>query len=306
MKYIVATTDNIYFRWQMLIQINNFKKYDLLDDLIYVVSVKNRRSKKLNLIEKETGVKIFTYKDERKNPKYTSSIRPHIMKKFLKEHPQYGKSIFYLDPDVTFTKKLEFKNPVITGSDVWFLSDTRSYIDSKYICSKGEDLLHMMCSVVDIDPYLVKSFDNYAGGAQYFMKNVDYDFWDKVENDCEQLYELMDSTENVFNPEHPIQKWTADMWAVLWNAWYFKHSTMIIDELNFCWATDNIKKWDNNNIYHNAGVFNENHLFNKIKFQNTSPFNENFSYVDENYCSFNYIKEIKDTKLNYPDLINKL
>lgn len=306
MKYIVATTDNTYFRWQILVQINNFKKLGLLDDLIYVVSINKRRSNKLNLIEKETGVKIFTYKDERKNPLYTSSIRPHIMKKFIKENPEYEKCIFYLDPDVIFTKKPEFKNRLIINSDVWFLSDTKSYIDSKYICSKSEELFHMMCSVVDIDPYLVRSFDNYAGGAQYLMKNVNYEFWDKVERDCEGLYETMASTEKIFSPEHPIQKWTADMWAVLWNAWYFKNSTMIIEELDFCWATDNIMKWNNKLIYHNAGVFKEKHLFNKIKYEHKLPFNDDLSFVDNNYCSIQYVKEIENTKLNYPDLIKKL
>ena len=73
MKYVVATSDTPYFRWQMLIQINNFKRLGILDDLTYVVSVKNRRSVKLNNIQKETGVNMFSYKDERVGSKYSSS-----------------------------------------------------------------------------------------------------------------------------------------------------------------------------------------------------------------------------------------
>ena len=277
----------------------------MLDDLIYVVSIKNKRSSKLNKIQKETGVKIFTYKDERINSTYSPSITGHIMKKFMKEYPDYSKIFFYLDPDVLFRKKPEYNNSIIK-SNVWFLSDTKSYIDKEYIESKGKELLILMCEIVGISPEIIKKHNKNAGGAQYIMKNATSEFWGKVEKDSENLYDLMYKTKDKFNPEHPIQAWTAEMWAVLWNAWYFNNKTIIIKELDFSWATDKINKYENSNIFHNAGVINEKHLFNKGLYSNKHPFNDDFSYVTNKHCSFKYVEEILETKKNYKELIKKL
>lgn len=304
-KYVVATTDNIYFRWQMLVQINNFARLGLLNDLIFVVSISKKRSAALNKIEKESGVKMFTYKDERNDKSYVSSVRYHILKKFISEHPEYGSCFFLLDPDVLLIEPINVDNKIISN-DVWYLSDTRSYISSEYIRSKGSGLLEEMCKIVGISVETVCRNDNNAGGAQYLMKNVDFSFFEKVELDSVKLYNHMVNTSANYNPSHPIQAWTADMWSVLWNAWKYGHSTQIMNELNFCWATDPISCWDDNKIFHNAGVFSQEYLFNKTKFQKKSPFNEDFSYVKEGFCSRKYVEEILSTKKNYPNLINKI
>jgi hypothetical protein len=129
MKYIVATSDSKYYRWQMLVQIHNFKEMGMLDDLIYVVAkTGKRKSKYLGYIEKETGVEMHVYKDDRKSKIYTPSVTAHVMKKFVKKHPEQGEIFFYLDPDVLFTEKPEFTGSII-NNDVWYLSDTKSYLD---------------------------------------------------------------------------------------------------------------------------------------------------------------------------------
>jgi hypothetical protein len=305
MKYIVATSDSPYFRWQMLVQINNFKKLGILEDLIYVVSIEKRRSAKLNKIIKETGVKVFTYKDTRQDKFYPPSITAHVMAKFLDENPEYGKCFFYLDPDVVFTKKPEW-NATHILSPTWYLSNTVSYIGSSYIRGKSEELFNEMCYVVGVDPNTIKAFQKNSGGAQYIIKNVDAKFWKKVEIDSNRLYQLMEETKETYAPKPSIQTWTAEMWALLWNAIYFKHNVRVIDEMDFIWATDPIGKWGSAFMLHNAGVHNEDFLFNKGKFANKHPFNEDFSYVTNERCSIKYVDEILDTKKNYSDLIKKL
>ena len=102
----------------------------------------------------------------------------------------------------------------------------------------------------------------------------------------------MKDTSNKYAPEHPIQSWTADMWALLWNAWLFKHETKIIKRFDFAWATDNIDKWKKVSIFHNAGaVLKNGHYFLKTDYQ-TSPFNKKLS-CGKDSCSYNYIKEDK-------------
>ena len=305
MKYIVATSDTPYFRWQMLVQINNFKRLGILDDLTYIVSIKNRRSAKLNHIQKETGVKIFTYKDERVNSKYTPSITAHVLKKHFTKFPADSELFYYLDPDVLFREKPTYSDNKYLTPD-WWVSDTKSYLNSIYIKSKSEELFNLMCTAVNIDPELVISMDGQAGGAQLIMKNADANYWGIVEKDSEKLYELMTSTAHKYNPEHPIQAWTAEMWAVLWGAWKIGYNTIIDDDMKFSWATDNVDKYNKTNILHNAGVFDQDDLFNKSHYSQNHPFDVDFLYVNEERGSIKYVEEILNTKKNFGELIKKL
>ena len=305
MKYVVATSDTPYFRWQMLVQINNFKRLGILDDLTYVVSINKRRSAKLNQIQKETGVKIFTYKDDREKRGYSSSIRPHILKKHFTKFPKDSEMFYYLDPDVIFREKPTYGDYMYLSPD-WWVSDTKSYLNSTYIKSKSEELFNLMCKTVNIDPELVINMDGNAGGAQYIMKNANAEYWNNVENDSEKLYELMTSTAHKYNPKHPIQAWTADMWAVIWNAWKLGHITVIHDDMNFSWATGNINEYKKTNIFHNAGVFDQKDLFNKTQYTQKHPFDIDFSYVNKERGSVKYVEEIQNTKKNFSNLIKKL
>ena len=93
------------------------------------------------------------------------------------------------------------------------------------------------------------------------------------------------------------------MWAVLWNAWYFGYKTKIVKELDFVFATDEIDRLKETKILHNAGVTNQEYLFNKAKYTNRAPFNDDLSFVSDKYCSYRYVQEILETKKNYSNLI---
>jgi hypothetical protein len=305
MKILIALPEHNYYLWQMLVQINNLKKVGYDKDTIYVIGRSNiTRNKNLDNIIKKTGSKctFHTYKDDRSNLTYSPSLTAHLLSKLFKDHPEYKNETFlYIDPDVIFKKKIRFTD--LEKNDTWYLSDTRSYINSKYIKSKGDGLLEEMCDVVGIDSKIVEENDNNAGGAQILLKNVDSEFWDKVEDDSINLFKLMKDTENKYTPDAPIQAWTAEMWSVLWNAWLFGHETKIIKRLNFCWASDPISKWDNCNIFHNAGVTSSfsDEFFKKTLYQK-SPFNEKLT-SSKKYCSKIYIDEIKETKKNFKNIL---
>jgi len=304
MKFIIALPDHDYFLWQMLVQINNLKKMDYDKDTIYVIGKTSiQKSKRLtNIIRKnKTQCSFYVYNDDRTEYTYSSSTRPNILKKLFRDRPDLEKeAIFYLDPDVIFKKKIRLSD--LEKNDTWYLSDTRSYIDSKYIKSKSEELFVRMCEVVGIDPKIVEENDPNAGGAQYIMKNVTAEFWEKVERDSVELYKLMTTTQQEYCPEFPIQAWTADMWAVLWNAWLAGHETKIIKRLDFMWATDSITKWDKTSIYHNAGaVGDSDELFVKTKYQK-SPFNQEIKCSDK-FCSYKYLEEVKETEKNFENII---
>lgn len=304
MKFLVAVPDHKYYIWQVLVQINNFKRLNIERDTTYVFGIFNNRPSRtlLSLINsKKISAKFVLINDQRIDKGYTSSLRPYILDKYYKEFaPQSTEAIFYLDPDVLFTKPIDFTQ--FERDNIWYVSDTRSYIDSKYIKSKSPELFQRMCDVVNISPIIVEANDGNAGGAQYIMKNVPIGYWEKVYKDSEALFKLMKSTETVYHPEHPIQSWTADMWAVLWNAWYFGNEVKIDKELDFCWASESIERWNKTNIFHNAGVVTDDGKhFSKTHYQ-ISPFNKETKGSPES-ASWNYIGEIKRTEKNFPELM---
>lgn len=320
MKFLVCIPDHQFYLWQTLVQINNFRKMGIEGKTVYLVSTRgNTISDTLKSLinSRELKSSFYLYNDERPSTKYSSSMRPHTIARFFRQFPEYGMEPFmYLDPDVLFTKPMDFS--VFEKDDKWYVSDTRSYIDSRYIRSKGEPIFDKMCEIVGIDKNLVISNDANAGGAQYVMKNVNADYWDKVFWDSENLYHEITKMSNAIvaaektsttlpgespkKPYHPLQIWCADMWAVLWNGWYCGHEIEIHNDLDFAWASDSMDKWDKKYLFHNAGVPSENgKSFCKITYQ-VSPFNKEIN-IDPNNIGIKFVEEIRETQRNFPNLI---
>lgn len=305
MKILIVLPDHNYYLWQMLVQINNLKKFGYDKNAIYLIGKTsyNKSDNLKNIIRKsKSDCEFFVYNDERDDFIYSPAMTAHILSKFFKENPQYKEeSFFYIDPDVIFRKKIRFND--LLKNNNWYLSDTKSYIGCDYIKGKSDELFKKMCDVVGIKTSIVEENDNDAGGAQILFKNVDYKFWDKIEKDSIALFKLMESTKTIYSSDSPIQSWTAEMWSLLWNTWLFGHTTKTIKRFDFCWATDTINRWEETNILHNAGVINENNgkLFMKTKYQ-TSPFKKEIKCSDK-FCSYKYVEEIKDTEKNYRGIL---
>jgi len=303
MKIIVVLPDNNYFLWQMLVQITNFRKFDLENNLTYIIGKHTLQSSDIlmNIMNSNINCNFHVYNDTRENPKYSSSLRPHILAKYFESYPEMENTpFFYIDPDVLFTKKIKFSD--IENNNISYLSDTKSYIGSKYIKSKSDILFKEMCDIVNIEQSIVEKNDDSAGGAQYLLKNINVDFWKKVEKDSEKLFEHMINTSNKYAPKNPIQAWTADMWALLWNIWRNNGETKIIKRFDFAWATDSIKKWGDVNIYHNAGaVVDDETFFVKTKYQ-ISPFNKKIKCSNK-FCSFKYLEEVKETEKIFKSIL---
>ena len=156
-----------------------------------------------------------------------------------------------------------------------------------------------MCEIIGIDKLIPKLLNNNSGGAQYIVKNTNFNFWNKVENDSVKLYSYFCSIESQYKKKHdgdyPIQKWTAGMWSLLWNAWYFGHETIIDKKLNFGWVTSDISDIDKYSILHNAGVTdNTQNLFYKGDFIDKLPYGANLD-VSEKRASNYYWKQICKT-----------
>lgn len=305
----------LYYAWQVEVMLTNFKRLGIHEHYdIHCLFAYNKNEKdweenisvikkvELSFLDEAT---FFYFEDTRVYPiSYISSIRPNVLKQHFKNNPELSNSsIFYHDCDMIFSKFPDFFENYIDDKD-WYVSDTRSYIGYNYIVSKGEDVLELMCNIVGISTDVIKDREEQSGGAQYLMKGVDWQFFEKMEFDCENLFkELTDlnKKKKALDPEyHELQIWAADMWALLWGAWIKGYETKIIPELDFCWATDRIEKFDEKYIYHNAGITDslKLHYFYKAYFRDRHPYNHECKTYLKEFASHRYFELIQSVAKN--------
>jgi hypothetical protein len=312
--FISAQPDVPYFHWQCEIYLNNFIGVGIPKDNIYVLFATNEGKE---LSEGAQRLKQYTdnilhYSDLRNKKHYIPSIKPYLIYEFLKEHPSLGKKIFVHDSDIIFNYLPDLDK--LTDDDIQYLSDTNGYLNFEYImhCDKRYSnshsdletgmLLREMIDVIGVDSNDVKKNNTNSGGAQYLLKNQTWFVWYKIYKNSTVLYDKLKR----FHHRYPIQNgeiqfWTAEMWSILWNLWWWGHETRVVDELKFCWATDTIDKCDNNPILHMAGVtedmkFNRFYKGEYIEQNPIEKLRENinhFDYVSPSSSTYHYVNEMK-------------
>ena len=309
LRYICVQPRILYYAWQVEIMINNFIKQGINPnniDILVAWNPNDDTSKPENieawnkLASHYSSVRFFFYQDTREQPiYYISSVRPNVLKQHFKAHPELeSEAIFYHDCDIIFTRKPNFN--AFLNDNIWYLSNTNSYINYDYIISKGQDVYNKMCEIIQIDPIIPRLMNSNSGGAQYIMKNVNWKYWEYVEQDSENLFkeitELNIQKKAVDPNYHELQIWCADMWAVLWNGWLAGNETKIVSEMDFSWATDSSNRWNETTIYHNAGATcGCGGLFYKALYMNILPYDIEIEKFDKEKNCYNYVLEIKET-----------
>jgi hypothetical protein len=315
--FVTAQPDVPYFHWQVRIYVHNFIEMGINPNQIHVVFGlvnKNTIPSSESLKLKELGINVHHYLDVRRSKYYIPSIKPYLISKWLEEFPQHGKLFFLHDADVVFRKLPDFDK--LINDDVIYLSDTIGYIGYNYImdcCKRYESkhpnsnkgqLLEEMCEVVGISSEVVKKNQNNSGGGQYIIKNTNSEIWEKIYFNSTQLYDKMLDYQKRF-PISPgeIQFWTAEMWSLLWNLWYYNLETKISPELDFSWATDDINIYNKKNILHMAGVTDDlkNRKFYKGEYINVNPLEK----IKENINHFDYIEKTSSTN-EYIKIMKKI
>jgi hypothetical protein len=308
LRYVCAQPASEYYAWQVDVMLNNFRKQGINLNQVDIVCWKPNGiiPESWNKLANHYPARFFFYDDKRETRHYISSIRPNILKQHWEKYPELiNDAIFYHDCDIVFTKPpSEWITDIMINDKRWYGSDTRWYIGHTYVQSKGDDILEAMCDIVGISKHEVERNELAAIGAQYLMKNIDYQYWDKVERDSERLFKEITDLNNIkkrITPSyHELQIWCADMWSVLWNGWLRANHTICHENFAFTWATEGKDAWNKNNIFHNAGVVNSTSgLFYKAEYMNRYPYNANLT-LNENSASHMYWLEICDTAKQSP------
>lgn len=295
MKYILCQPAIKRFEWELEVCLTRLQKLGIQDIVLLFAQWDNSIPE---YFKEKYKVEVHVYDDTPRDKLYIPSVKPYLWMKYLEEdRSRETDTYFYLDSDVLLR---EIPNVHPTES-VWYASDCTSYIGVEYIDSKGEDLLDRMCEIIGIDSSIIRE-NNPVGGAQWVITNPTLEYWKKVYEDSITLFKFLSSIEEDYIRKNdssyiPIQKWTAEMWAHLWNVYHFGRVVQLESELDFCWPTDDRNKYYETKIYHNAGVIDGNqNLFFKGKYSNESPFNDDLTGIDQSKASIEYVKAIHEVK----------
>lgn len=303
MLYISAQPAEYYFLWQLEIQLQNFEEIGILPQNIHVLLAYKEQGEIPSFfkefVQNNSQAQFFFYPDKRVEPKYLSSIRPHILKQHFNKYSELEtKTICYHDSDIIFRVRLNEEG--LSKGKFWYFSDTRNYISASYLKRFGNEFFTGLCNEVKIDPQIVERNEAYSGGAQQIMKGVTCAYWTLVEEDAERIYTFIKEYNSKLekNQKH-AQAWCADMWAVLWCAWKMDKEVRLHDDLLFSWPKDHISRYNKVKIFHNSGVFiaDKEDYFCKLLFKECSPYSVDYSSLKKDCCSVKFVEKIQQIAL---------
>lgn len=323
--FISVQPHDLYFSWQIEVQINNFRKFGVSDRMHVLVWYPNTKKliedgKKvewfnalpwIELMKKYKEVNFYFYEDSGAHLElYIPQIRPHTLIKHFDKYPELSsKSIFYHDSDIIFNYLPNFEN--LCNDDINWVSNTSWYLDYNYLRKKeiqgGMPENYAVNTLCEIGGVTIDTFKEYVGktgGAQYVLKNIDSKFWKIVNRQVLEIrkafyfsYPGSINSRYFKSEEEGFQSWCADMWAINMALWSTGKITGITKELDFCLASDGADAYLKRPIYHGAGTKEDQEgVFVKSKWMNMSPIGIKHDYVLKSSASYYYAKEIENIK----------
>lgn len=355
--FLLCQPSDVYFQWQIELFLDNnielgvdnethvlwFLPYDRLEQgweptlLTLQEKYKNKGNIRFFFFE---DTKDILNNDIRKI-NYIPLLRPYCLKEHFKNNPELSKeTFFYCDSDILLLNNLPFDK--FNDENTCYLSYTGArykggnYLDLDYLIGKESQCIPEMQEMLKelnvparlaefcgITREIVELNDNGTGGAQYYLKNIDAQFWQDVYDSCIKIRPFLQKiNQQAFLGNNPNEKenngyqsFCTDMWAVLYNIWKRNMKTECPKELDFAWATDPIDKLGTVSILHNAGVSSnimnmegvDSFMFYKGLYANNDriPYLEpfNLKLVTPKYCTFFYAQML--LKLKDKGIFNK-
>lgn len=299
-KYVSVITDYTYLLWQQELQIFNFKRLGILEQLVVVVLYDPGKPLSDHAKSLKSMAEVYYFENDQTDRSYIPSNKPWGLMKLLEAFPQYGEKLFLLDSDVVFREELNFSKIDQSSDDsTWYVSNCISYIGYEYLkySLETDELVNEMAQIVGLDAATLKENQMNSGGAQYYMKNVTAEFCRQVAEDSIKIYRWACEQKKP-DGSHKIQVWTAEMWSWLWHAFKIA-KVQVSPEMKFSWAPHDILDWYFAKMLHLAGVVEAGKgVFYKGKYYNTCPWDveEDFLWIDRSKSWGPYVELIEAYK----------
>lgn len=318
--FISAQPHDLYFVWQIEVQIVNFRKFGISDKMYVLVWYPDKNfpdkvdlNPWLQIANKYPEVKFAFIKDKGLTVEefklYIPQLRPQILARFFEMYPDLSKKVlFYHDSDIIFNRLPDFEK--LLADNINWQSDTSHYLDYQYLRRKEKqgnipdnEAVQVLADIGGVSIETFKSYEGKTGGAQYLIKGADSSFWRDVEEQVIKIRKAFTygqpnsiNTKYFKSENEGFQSWCADMWAVNMAMWKRNMITDITPELDFSWATDSAETYLKKPIFHNAGATVASHgIFYKGNWMNKSPIGLRHA-VKQDSASWYYVKAIEEVK----------
>lgn len=293
MKYLLAQPANIRFSWELDVFLTNLRSLDKNTPVV-LLFLREQSSVVQHFVDRYPNLEIHEYADKRERKNYIPTIRPYLVCNYLKENPSREKEdYFQLDSDIIFRKLPDFSKMPL-NSQICYASDCEGYMGYHYLMTRknGPKIVDKFSEILFIPRDIFNSIPGV--GAQWLIYKPTAQLYWHIWQDSQILYDFLKPIDS------DIQKWTAEMFAQLYNLVKFGWYTIPSDELTFCRPTDNVLQYYKYKILHNAGVTAElsDKLFFKGKYTTHTPFSENLSWVDKTKASIKYVEAIQKVALH--------
>lgn len=284
-KIIISQPALQRYKWELDTVITSIR--GLTDTPIVLLFIDYDHSVIDHFRDRYKNLEIHYWTDGRDDPSYPANSRPWLMWQYLlqdrsREHCRYVQ----IDSDVIFREWPDLSG--MKDASTLYGSDCGGYIDHQYLITRkqGEQIVKSIANIVGISEQLIK--DTAGAGAQFVHTGASADMWKEVYEKSNTLWHYLEPLDS------DIQKWTAEMWAQLYVFAKYGYTAKIEKELDFCRPTDPIKMWELTKILHNAGVVGEgaHGLVYKGKYIESSPFNEDLSWVRRDKAGWHYARAI--------------
>lgn len=289
MKLILCQPAIPRFQWELDVLLANIRQFTNME----VVLLFTEHDFTVPAHFRDAGCSVFVYQDKRDDGSYIPSVRPWLLWQYFAEDPsRCDETYFYIDSDIIFREWIDFATLPISDETV-VGSDVSHYLNYDYVASRtnADAVLDAMTEICGVTREQMQGVPGI--GAHIVLKNFSPEFWKRCYFDSNKLYHAFEGIET------NLQKWTAEMWAQQWG-WVREGKTLIADpQLDFCLPTDDLKRWDEVKILHNAGILAtmSHEYFFKGQYVDYSPLGKNFDWVRQDKCTIRYVEAIQSATI---------
>jgi len=293
MSYVSIIDDSLYLLWQQEVQIQNFRKLGLLEQLtVVILHAGEQPSSYAQDVSKLC--RSYFFRNGQLEQHYPASNKPYGVARLLEDHPHYATQGFVLmDSDMILTAPLEL-NLVGEQGGMRFAS-TGDTLNLSFVQHKLLELDSAL-SKVGVSREDLLNYNHIVGSIPLWVQGVSSEFVHKIARDAVALH-LEFGRQAALGAT--IEVWTAEMYAWNWNLYAAGLAVYNAPELDAMWAWEPLSSLGARKIIHAAGVFKpESGHFCKLLYHDTSPLEyRDFAYITrQDCCSWLYLQAVLETQ----------
>jgi hypothetical protein len=293
MTYLSVIDDSLYLLWQQEVQIQNFRKLGLLEQLtVVVLHTGEQPSSYAQDVSKLC--RTYFFKNEQADQHYPASNKPYGVARLLENQPEYSTRGFVLmDSDMILTAPLELNRIREQGGMYFALNGDP--MNTGFISQKLPELDQAL-GVIGVSRENLLHYDHIVGSIPLWVQGISSEFVHKIARDAVALHLEFERQAAL---GATMEVWTAEMYAWNWNLYAVGAAVNNAPELDSMWAWEPLSSVRDRKIIHAAGVSKpESGHFCKLLYHDASPLEyRDFAYVTrQDCCSWLYYQAVLETQ----------